>query len=673
MKQLIKGENKMKKSYIIQKIILFFVILLISGDVSFSEINSDSLILPKYSVQVKDKKLKKKISGLLQLQIQLKKSYLEGPTPVRLDAMKKMGMRIEKVHTQLVYIHLKRKLSASKIAILNKLGIDVHMNTWIPPLKNHPTGFVIADVPVDRLNDLARKRFVIRLATAEQKLELQNDEAAKSIGADLVWLGSIDAGFTGKGVKIAILDTGLDTSHQDIPQPIVGLDYTVSPPSTTIESTFYPHGTHITASAVGRGTLSNGKYKGIAHGADLIFLKIMDNTGGISSEAIILAIKDAVDVHKADIISISFGFIDVYGDGSDELSQATDYAFSKGALVFASAGNLADDALHFLGNVAGGSETDFIQVDADTGTQTSNNQSLPPIFLLNWFDGKGITNDLVPTLFDANRTDITAIAEIIPGPESGRGTESKLIILKTPITGSGLYLKIKNNSTTPTEQTFHIYTVGDTFFATSDPGYTIVSPAVADNAIAVGSYVTRTNWTNYKNEEIADSSIIINEISPFSSRGPRIDEIVKPDIAAPGQWIVSAKDKIITVPGDLDSLVIDNDGTNDGQGPADYLILQGTSMSCSIAAGAAALLIEGNPASKRNPISVRDALFKTASNKGIPTPIDGNGHINVKDALDFIKGETGTSTPTPEITPTGISTPTPEFTPTPEITPVLPF
>lgn len=640
----------MKDSYGAQKIILFFMMLFIPANVGFSKAMDDNpLLLPKYSVQIKNKTIEKKISGLLQLQLQLKKSYLEDPTPLRFNTMKKMGMRTEKADTQLVYIHSKKKLSASRIALLKKLGVTVHENSWIPPLKNHPTGFVIAEMSVNKLYDLAKNAFVVRVETAEQKLKPQNDEAAKSIKADLVWQGSngTSTGFTGKGVRVAIIDTGLDTSHQDIPPPVVGLDYTVTPPDNTIEDPTGFHGTHVTASAVGRGTLSNGQYKGMAHGADLIFLKIMDDTGSIPIEAVITAIKDAVDVHKADVISIGLDSIfDIFRDGSDELSQAAEYAFDKGALVFAPAGNIGDLATHFTGKVVGGSETDFIQVNTITGTQTSTNQDAPPLFLLNWFDGQGTTNDLVPTLFDANKTDITTSATIDSRPESSRGTEAKLIQLNTPLAGPNMFLKVKNKSTA--EQSFHLYAFGDVLFATPDPGYTVLSPAVADNVIAVGSYVTRTNWTNYKGEEQQDTNITIDQISPFSSVGPRIDEKIKPDIVAPGQWIISAKDKIITIPSNADPLIIDNDGTNDGKGPADYLILSGTSMACSIAAGSAALLIEGNPASKGNPTSVRDALFKTASNNGIPTPTDGNGRISVKDALDLLQGGTGTSTPSAE-------------------------
>ena len=104
--------------------------------------------------------------------------------------------------------------------------------------------------------------------------------------------------------------------------------------------------------------------------------------------------------------------------------------------------------------------------------------------------------------------------------------------------------------------------------------------------------------------------------------------------------IISARDKIVTLPGDDDAYVIDNDGINDGKGPADYVLSQGTSMACPIAAGASALLMQSNSSLKGNPESVRNALFQTASNNGEQNNTDGYGHLNVLNALNSIANVT---------------------------------
>ena len=231
--------------------------------------------------------------------------------------MRRMGIITDEIDKQLVYIHLKRKLSPSRIASLKEIGVIVYEDSWVPPLENHPTGYVTASIPIDRLYDVARKPFVTRLETAERVLLPKNNEAAKSIHADNIWE---DYGYDGTNIRIAVLDSGLDTTHKDIPTPVAVKDYSNYPSlDDTIENQVTEHGTHVTGSALGRGTQSNGKYKGMAYGAGLIFLKVgNDSTGGASTAAISAAIRDAVDVYNANIVTMSYGGFNTYNDGSEE-------------------------------------------------------------------------------------------------------------------------------------------------------------------------------------------------------------------------------------------------------------------------------------------------------------------------------------------------------------------
>ena len=228
---------------------------------------------------------------------------------------------------------------------------------------------------------------------------------------------------------------------------------------------------------------------------------------------------------------MSYGGFNTYNDGSEEECQAVDYAFSKGALVFIAAGNEADSGLHYSGTVTANSTTDFIKVTVENTSQASL------YFYLNWFDGKGTTNNLDLSIYDADKIDLSSNVSQFPEIESPRGTEAELVYFNNYISGPAtFFLKVKNNSNS--EQFYHIYSYDDnTTFENADPGYTVGSPATADNAIAVASYVTRPSWTDYKGtswEYSIDKTI--GSISSFSSRGPRIDGTKNPTLPLPVRY-----------------------------------------------------------------------------------------------------------------------------------------
>src|SRR5262249_35923540 len=125
-------------------------------------------------------------------------------------------------------------------------------------------------------------------------------------------------GFDGAGVRIAVLDSSLDLSHPDVPAPVGVADYSAFPTiDSDVRSQVTGHGTHVTGSVLGRGTASAGRYRGQAPGADLVFLKIGNDTDSSATEAAMAAaVRAAVDVYQADVITASYGGFGLYQDGS---------------------------------------------------------------------------------------------------------------------------------------------------------------------------------------------------------------------------------------------------------------------------------------------------------------------------------------------------------------------
>ena len=114
-----------------------------------------------------------KISSLLLTQINLKKEQIDKPTDERLNTMRQMGMMVDNLDKQRIFIHLERELDDSQVKELENMGLTLYLDSWIPPVGAHPTGFIVADMPINVLGELAEIEYIVRLDTAEQQLQPQ--------------------------------------------------------------------------------------------------------------------------------------------------------------------------------------------------------------------------------------------------------------------------------------------------------------------------------------------------------------------------------------------------------------------------------------------------------------------------------------------------------------------
>ncbi|MGA2768862.1 MAG: S8 family serine peptidase [Candidatus Bathyarchaeia archaeon] len=161
---------------------------------------------------------------------------------------------------------------------------------------------------------------------------------------------SYNRSINGTGVTIAILDTGIDASHPDFYFPNA-TSKIASAISFTGESTAdgYGHGTHCASIAAGTGAASGGQYTGVAPGATLLNVKVLDNQGDGQESWIISGIQWAVD-HHANILSMSFGS-DTSSDGTDPISTTVSWATQQGAVCAVAAGNSGSD-MYTIGSPA---------------------------------------------------------------------------------------------------------------------------------------------------------------------------------------------------------------------------------------------------------------------------------------------------------------------------------
>ncbi|MEU8006331.1 S8 family serine peptidase [Catellatospora sp. NPDC049111] len=178
------------------------------------------------------------------------------------------------------------------------------------------------------------------------RVEVNLKESVPLIGAPEAWA----AGYTGKGSKVAVLDTGVDVSHPDLAGVIDGTASFVPGESATDDVN--GHGTHVVSTIVGTGAASNGELKGVAPDADMIVGKVLGGVEGYGQDSWIIAGMEWAVQQGADVVSMSLG--DTYPtDGSDPMSQAVDALSAQyGALFVIAAGNAGPESISTPGAAA---------------------------------------------------------------------------------------------------------------------------------------------------------------------------------------------------------------------------------------------------------------------------------------------------------------------------------
>ncbi len=194
----------------------------------------------------------------------------------------------------------------------------------------------------------------IRRVIADRPAFATLERAGAAVGANAV---RDELGLTGAGIGIAVIDSGVTPFHNDLELRRRGRtghatiahfkDFTTeggtraSVADTPTDD--YGHGTHVAGIIAGSGYDSNGQRMGMAPGAHLVVLRVLDGNGqGYVSDVIAaidyaIAVKAAFNIRVINL-SVASGVFESYS--SDPLAQAARRAVNAGMVVVASAGNL---------------------------------------------------------------------------------------------------------------------------------------------------------------------------------------------------------------------------------------------------------------------------------------------------------------------------------------------
>ncbi|MBV6715660.1 S8 family serine peptidase [Paenibacillus chitinolyticus] len=162
----------------------------------------------------------------------------------------------------------------------------------------------------------------------------------RAIQSDLADTGKADTKLS--GVVIAVVDTGVDSSHDDLKGSLVGgYNFVSNTPDIRDDN---GHGTNVAGIAAARKDNGVG-IAGVASGAKIMPVKVLDSEGYGRTDVITEGIYWAVD-HGADVVNLSL----TSASSSRVMEEAVQYALQRGVIVVSAAGN---ESNHWTGNDTG--------------------------------------------------------------------------------------------------------------------------------------------------------------------------------------------------------------------------------------------------------------------------------------------------------------------------------
>lgn len=460
--------------------------------------------------------------------------------------------------------------------------------------------------------------------------------------------------FTGQGVVVGIMDIGFDLTHPnffsdhyrikafwdqlapdtDTDRFPVGRQWTTESEllaqGCATDARTQKHGTHTTGIAVGSGY--DSPYRGIAFGSDLCLVAnaVTADTAYIRTEDYYkytsatdaLGFKYLFDYAESQgkpcVLSFSEGYT-AYMDDDDRLySQFLSRLTGPGRILVTSAGNESQELTYFekpLGVEAAGAFVRSFQKNASYRIQTdapidltlyayTGDQAISKTITLN---GNETAKPVVDTLFVGSDTcAVTAVG--YPSAFATGQTVYQLRLsanrifqslpkLALVLAGQGSQAALFGSSTSALAN--H---ATDTRWNSASYGRNVLAPGCFDTPITVGSTSHRIQFTNI------NGTLISNErekepgrLSWFSSTGPTMDGRIKPDVTAPGNYVISS----------LSSYYLEEnpDDTEWDISHFDYNgrtyvwgAYSGTSMSTPVVAGTIALWLEAKPDLTRDDI-----------------------------------------------------------------------
>jgi len=432
------------------------------------------------------------------------------------------------------------------------------------------------------------------------------------------------------------------------------------------------HGTHVAGIAAGSGSILSENFKGVAYNSELV-LCTSGNTVQIA-DAIEYIFNYASSVGKPAVINMSLGSSLGPHDGTSPLDQKIDEYSGEGKIVVGSAGNTGDKKLHLDYNF---SENEIIQSFinfSSNSTPLSKGSNTIDIWgeagddfsvALNIY---GIDSDQYEDYTPYISASENAIFDHTLYDYDGDEVTVQIAAELSNQNNSKPHIKITFNNDNQDPDLGDIYDfimleiVGSNtkidawlnkqyYSSFSDLGSTVSSVVdgntnstimeiggTANSIISVGSFTSKNQFTNIFGNLITTNSPEIGEIAYSSGIGPTIDGRIKPDITAPGEYVVSSVNSFDsgTYNSNTSYLVDEIIGENYNWY---FRAFNGTSMASPVVAGIIALMLEANPT--MTPPEIKQQISENAwidnYTGNVPNNIWGYGKIDAHETIKSIE------------------------------------
>jgi uncharacterized protein (TIGR03437 family) len=549
-------------------------------------------------------------------------------------------------------------------------------------VRTRSSNLVVLTIAVDDLPRLAEAKSVARISAARysqplkaevvtpKKLRrplLKNDQANIAVQAPSARL---TYNVSGRGVVVGVIDSGIDWRHGDFKKSNgntrikalwdmsdpantgpggVGRIFTeteinnaLAGNGTVGEKDTNNHGTHVAGIAAGNGTLNGttlGTHAGIAPEADLIIVKAnragSSGFGDDDQVASIVWIRDQAKALNAPfVINMSLGGHGSQHDGTDVVEKTIDTLLGdnmttaglKGRQVVIAAGNEGGSSMHAGRHFEQGVPGSWTFQMSDEAKGLLMVYQATDAFDFTITKPGGGTLTLPSTSNSASDADIDIEAE---NSSTGNNARNVGINFKNKLAGNWT-LTVRGTRVINGRVDVWDLSDGSMPFvsASADNLMHVGSPATSREGIAVANFVTKTMFASQAGTTTKNDEGAVGSAANSSSPGPTRDGRLKPEVTAPGAYVIS------TLSADTTPAPPAADVAPGGK----HIAYTGTSMATPVTTGVIALMLEVNP--ELAPGTIKRLLRRTVTNDAATgTSISdktGYGKINALEAVKAV-------------------------------------